>query len=83
MSAIALLLVLAAIPLPAQTSSSIRFRAEGEQQRVSIHNVSYHLAGEDKVLRKTVDIDRVAGDKGMEAKVRVEAFPLESLFKRL
>ena len=64
--------------LAAQPPSSIRFRPEGDQQRVDIHNVTYHLAPENLVLRKTVEIGQVIGDKGMEAKVTVEAWPVAS-----
>jgi hypothetical protein len=72
-------------PFRAQSSSTIVYSVSNGEETVEIHNVSYEVTGdhvpgrppeERLVLRKTVRTKEVVGDKGMEATVALEAWPL-------
>ncbi|HTM50423.1 MAG TPA: hypothetical protein VL285_17135 [Bryobacteraceae bacterium] len=72
-------------PFRAQSSSTIDFGVKGSEETVEIQNAAYELtgdsvpgrpAGERLVLRKTARSKQIVGDKGSEAEVTVEAWPL-------
>jgi hypothetical protein len=72
-------------PFRAQAASTIVYGVSNGEEAVEIHNFSYEVTGdhvpgrppeERLVLRKTVRTKEVVGDKGMEATVALEAWPL-------
>jgi hypothetical protein len=72
-------------PFRGQSSSAIVYGVGNGEETVEIHNVNYEVTGdhvpgrppeERLVLRKTVHIKEVLGDKGIEATVALEAWPL-------
>lgn len=72
-------------PIRSQSLSSITYSAEGRDKQVEITNVAYQTSGTDVpgrppagrlLLRTTTHSKEVLGDKGIDATVTVEAWPL-------
>lgn len=72
-------------PFRGQSSSIIVYGVNNGEETVEIHNVGYDVTGDNVpgrppeerlVLRKTVHTKEVIGDKGTEASVTLEAWPL-------
>jgi hypothetical protein len=72
-------------PFEARATSTLTYSVKDSEQIVDIHNVSYEVSGdsvpgraaaERLVLRKTTSLKHILGDKGSEAKVTLEAWPL-------
>jgi len=74
-----------------QSSSTIAYGVKDQGETVEIDNVSYHVSGtaipgrppaERLVLRKTTHLKQILGDKGMDAEVTLEAWPLGADLKQ-
>src|SRR5262249_43968884 len=72
-------------PFQAQATSSIGYGAKDGEETVEIRNVAYDVSGpqipgrpaeERLLIRKTTRSKEVLGEKGVEAMVTVEAWPL-------
>jgi hypothetical protein len=90
MPAVGLAMTMAAISAPAQTlraqsASTISFTGAGSEKMLEIHNVTYEMTGdsvpgrprgERLMLRQIAVSKQIVGDKGQEADVTLEAWPL-------
>jgi len=74
-------------PFEARSTSTLTYGVKDSEEIVDIHNVSFEVSGdsvpgrpaaERLALRKTTSLKQVLGDKGSEAKVTLEAWPLGS-----
>jgi hypothetical protein len=74
-----------------QSPSTISYGVKDQEETIEINNVAHQVSGtsipgrppaERLVLRKTTRSKQVLGDKGMDAKVTLEAWPLGSDLKQ-
>lgn len=74
-------MTLAAAGLFAQTPSSVTVSGKAGEETIEVRNTGFEVSGPEGhllVLRKTEQIRRVIGDKGIEATTTLEAWPLRA-----